>query len=154
MPQCERPLNHHPRCTATWSSVASSTASRISPHPSSHQRRRVAPCAVSTNSSRAPSALVRDSRSRTLLWLSQVASCDRLPLPCRLFYHLDTNHYSTTPLLHIVACTRKRTKDMNFEPQCGLGNTVEAGSAQSCKDQSEGREAHAPKRIPPLEYFA
>lgn len=43
---------------------------------------------------------------------------------------------------------------MNFEPQCGLGNTVWADSAESCKDQSEGHDMNAPGPIPPLEYLA
>jgi hypothetical protein len=37
---------------------------------------------------------------------------------------------------------------MNFEPQCGLGNTVEVDSAWSYDDQSKGHEIDASWRIP------
>lgn len=43
---------------------------------------------------------------------------------------------------------------MNLEPQRGLGNTMEVGSAESCEDQSKGHEAYASWRKPPLGYLA
>jgi hypothetical protein len=43
---------------------------------------------------------------------------------------------------------------MNFEPQCGFGNTVEANPAEFFRDQSAGHDMNAPGPIPLLEYLA
>lgn len=116
------PAEYHLRCTATLFSAASSTVSMTSPRPSSHPRRRAAPCAASTSSSRALSALVKDSRSKMLPWLSPVVSCDKsLPPPTRNFlpsqYHPSTGP-STAAYKQPV---QKRMKNMNFESRCSLG---------------------------------